>query len=148
MLQLEVLRTTGSIGVGKLTSSTSTSTSALSFKAGMSSRQPTATEASQAELEEDEVISGTGEGDEIMEEPEEQEDGYSESLCFTGARSYLASSLYTPSKIVPLILDALQHHPHQLLHSLGSVGSVLCLDMNTSAKLQRTSSRMTSTSLD
>lgn len=61
----------------------------------MSSRQPTATEASQAELEEDEVISGTGEGDEIMEEPEEQEDGYSESLCVSRARSYLASSLRT-----------------------------------------------------
>jgi hypothetical protein len=35
-------------------------------------------EASQAELEEEEAISGTGEGDEVMEEVEEQE-GYSES---------------------------------------------------------------------
>lgn len=36
--------------------------------------------ANQAELEEEEAISGTGEGDEIMEEVEEQEDGY--STCF------------------------------------------------------------------
>ena len=34
-------------------------------------------DANQAELEEEEAISGTGEGDEIMEEVEEQE-GYSE----------------------------------------------------------------------
>ena len=42
------------------------------------SRPPPSTslDASQAELEEEEVISGTGEGDEVMEEPEEQE-GYS-----------------------------------------------------------------------
>jgi casein kinase II subunit beta len=33
-------------------------------------------DASQAELEEDEAVSGTGEGDEVMEEAEEQE-GYS-----------------------------------------------------------------------
>jgi casein kinase II subunit beta len=31
----------------------------------------------QAEFEDEEAISGTGEGDEIMEEVEEQEDGYS-----------------------------------------------------------------------
>lgn len=39
----------------------------------MSSRQlPTA-----AQDAEEDVVSATGEGDEIMEEPEEQEDGYS-----------------------------------------------------------------------
>lgn len=41
----------------------------------MSSRQLPTVETSQ-ELEE-EGVSGMGEGDEIMEEPEEQEDGYS-----------------------------------------------------------------------
>ena len=40
--------------------------------------QSAAVDASQAELEEDEAISGTGEGDEVMEEAEEQE-GYSKS---------------------------------------------------------------------
>jgi hypothetical protein len=40
------------------------------------SRPPQAMDTSQAELEEEEAISGTGEGDEIMEEAEEQE-GYS-----------------------------------------------------------------------
>jgi hypothetical protein len=42
----------------------------------MSPRQQQATDASQVELEE-ENISVTREGDEIMEEAEEQEDGYS-----------------------------------------------------------------------
>lgn len=39
--------------------------------------QSASVDASQAELEEEEAISGTGEGDEVMEEAEEQE-GYSE----------------------------------------------------------------------
>lgn len=38
-----------------------------------------------AQFEEEEAISGTGEGDEIMEEVEEQEDGY--SACFHRAFS-------------------------------------------------------------
>lgn len=38
--------------------------------------QSASVDASQAELEEEEAISGTGEGDEVMEEAEEQE-GYS-----------------------------------------------------------------------
>jgi hypothetical protein len=45
--------------------------------AAMSPRQQQATDASQVDLEEDENISVTREGDEIMEEAEEQEDGYS-----------------------------------------------------------------------
>lgn len=40
--------------------------------------QSASVDASQAELEDEEAISGTGEGDEVMEEAEEQE-GYSES---------------------------------------------------------------------
>ena len=40
--------------------------------------QPAPVEASQGEQEEEGVISGTGEGDEVMEEVEEQE-GYSKS---------------------------------------------------------------------
>lgn len=31
-------------------------------------------------MDDEEQVSGTGEGDEIMEEPEEQEDGYSTSI--------------------------------------------------------------------
>ena len=46
----------------------------------MSSRPPTGAGAVR-ELEE-EIASGGGEGDEIMEEPEEQEDGYSACQCF------------------------------------------------------------------
>lgn len=42
----------------------------------MSSRQQLAPEDSQGTLEDEEAVSGTGEGDEIMEEAE-QEDGYS-----------------------------------------------------------------------
>lgn len=45
----------------------------------MSSRQQLAPEDSQGTLEDEEAVSGTGEGDEIMEEAE-QEDGY--SACF------------------------------------------------------------------
>lgn len=41
------------------------------------SRHPAIIDTSQAELEEEEAISGTGEGDEVMEEVEEQDDGYS-----------------------------------------------------------------------
>jgi hypothetical protein len=44
----------------------------------MSSRQQQqATDASQVDLEEEEAISATREVDEVMEEAEEQEDGYS-----------------------------------------------------------------------
>ena len=43
----------------------------------MASRQRPAEDA-QRVLEDEEVVSGPGEGDEIMEEAEEQEDGYSE----------------------------------------------------------------------
>jgi len=37
-------------------------------------------DASQAQLEEEEAVSGTAEGDEVMEEVQEQE-GYSKSSC-------------------------------------------------------------------
>jgi casein kinase II subunit beta len=50
----------------------------------MASRQrPAATvEDAQRVLEDEEALSGPGEGDEIMEEAEEQEDGYSEPFVF------------------------------------------------------------------
>lgn len=44
-----------------------------------------------AQFEEEEAISGTGEGDEIMEEVEEQEDGY--SACFHRAFSLVDFSI-------------------------------------------------------
>ena len=44
----------------------------------MSSRQKVPIEDPSQVLGDDEPVSGNGEGDEIMEEPEEQEDGYSE----------------------------------------------------------------------
>ncbi|TCD68198.1 casein kinase 2 regulatory subunit [Steccherinum ochraceum] len=44
-----------------------------------SSQQHPPLDTSQAELEEEEVISGTGEGDEVMEDVQEQEEGYSSS---------------------------------------------------------------------
>jgi hypothetical protein len=47
--------------------------------------QSAAVDASQAELEEEEAISGTGEGDEVMEEAEEQE-GYSKSYSIYSQR--------------------------------------------------------------
>jgi len=43
----------------------------------MSSRQKATPEAPPPAPEEEEAVSGTGEGDEIMEEADEQEDGYS-----------------------------------------------------------------------
>ncbi|KAH8105893.1 casein kinase II regulatory subunit-domain-containing protein [Cristinia sonorae] len=43
------------------------------------SSQPPPADTSQAELEEDEIISGTGEGDEVMEDAQDQEEGYSSS---------------------------------------------------------------------
>jgi hypothetical protein len=56
---------------------------------------------SQGDLEEEEAISGTGEGDEIMEEAGEQEDGYSEFLGGF-ARSSLIYSVSVPwSCLVP-----------------------------------------------
>lgn len=45
-------------------------------------------EASQAELEDEEAISGTGEGDEIMKEVGDQEEGYSE--C-SGLETWISS---------------------------------------------------------
>lgn len=45
----------------------------------MASRQPLAADPHLG-LEEEDAVSGTGEGDEIMEEAEEQEDGYSAYL--------------------------------------------------------------------
>jgi hypothetical protein len=64
------------------------------------SRPPQAMDTSQAELEEEEAISGTGEGDEIMEEAEEQE-GYSRYpfLLYKRASYYLALvPTFWPSK--------------------------------------------------
>jgi len=54
----------------------------------MSSRPPPGAEAVR-DLEE-EMVSGGGEGDEIMEEPEEQEDGYS-TCFFPTSRTRLSS---------------------------------------------------------
>jgi hypothetical protein len=46
-------------------------------------RQPQSTEMpSQADLEDSEAISGGAEGDEVMEEVEEQEEGYSTIVLF------------------------------------------------------------------
>lgn len=59
----------------------------------MSSRQPLTAEVSQ-ELEED-AVSGTGEGDEIMEEPEEQEDGYSAYISILIPNTSVPYHLYT-----------------------------------------------------
>jgi hypothetical protein len=42
--------------------------------------QPMSIETNRGDLEEEEAISGAGEGDEVMEEVEEQEEGYSTSL--------------------------------------------------------------------
>ena len=46
----------------------------------MASRQKQPAEDPQQGLEEEETVSGAGEGDEIMEEVEEQEDGYSKFI--------------------------------------------------------------------
>lgn len=48
----------------------------------MASRQPISSDISQQQVDEDEQVSPPGEGDEIMEEPEEQEDGYSTSIFY------------------------------------------------------------------
>lgn len=56
------------------------------------SRQPTSTEPSLQEVADEEAISGTGEGDENMEDAEEQEDGYSECF-FQSYRSVMLSCL-------------------------------------------------------
>ncbi|CAA7259823.1 unnamed protein product [Cyclocybe aegerita] len=45
----------------------------------MASRQKPAADVPPQGLEEEEAVSGAGEGDEIMEEPDEQEDGYTSS---------------------------------------------------------------------
>lgn len=88
-------------------------------------------EASQAELEEEEAISGTGEGDEVMEE---QEEGY--SVYFHDFSSWSCRSL------------SIQPRPHRPPLSHGSVGSVHCPDTSISAKSRRSSSRTTLISRD
>ena len=46
----------------------------------MASRQKASSDDPQQGIEDEEIVSGAGEGDEIMEEAEEQEDGYSTYL--------------------------------------------------------------------
>jgi hypothetical protein len=46
----------------------------------MASRQKASSDDPQHGIEDEEIVSGAGEGDEIMEEVEEQEDGYSAYL--------------------------------------------------------------------
>jgi casein kinase II subunit beta len=82
---------------------------ALSIKAVMSLRQPTATEVSQPELEEEEAISGTGEGDEIMEEPEEQDDGYSEFIWVSQTRDNISRRLFISKLHVCIHFDHVGH---------------------------------------
>ena len=45
------------------------------------SQQQPPIDTSQAELEDEEAVSGTGEGDEVMEDVQDQEEGYS-AFCF------------------------------------------------------------------
>jgi hypothetical protein len=58
----------------------------------MSRPSQSAVDTSQAELEEEEAVSGTGEGDEVMEEAGEQE-GYSTS-CITLFPAYIPISTF------------------------------------------------------
>jgi hypothetical protein len=85
----------------------------------------------QVELEED-VVSGIGEADEVMEEVEE---GYSE-FCFHANFCVIWSQLM-----------AHQHHLPPHLRSHGSAGSVLYPAMSTFVKCLRILSKMISTLL-
>ena len=61
----------------------------------MASRQKASPEDPQHGIEDEEIVSGAGEGDEIMEEVEEQEDGYSaypSALSFISTASFYFSS--------------------------------------------------------
>lgn len=60
------------------------------------------------------------EADEIMEEPDEQEDGYCASLTLSDLIKPVVNNAQRPRR------------RHRLLH--GSAGSVLCLDTNTFAR--------------
>ena len=55
-------------------------------------------DATQPELEDEEVISGTGEGDEAMEDVQDQEEGYSEFPCVDlGRRAPCLEDVHIPS---------------------------------------------------
>lgn len=60
--------------------------------------QSASLDASQAELEEEEAISGTGEGDEVMEEAEEQE-GYSAYQLLDRRQGTLPAALPSPARV-------------------------------------------------
>jgi hypothetical protein len=96
--------------------------------------QSTAVDANQAELEEEETISGAGEGDEVMEGVEQQE-GYSKPLPIHSQRILRISSL----------LQSFQRHQHRHPPSLGSAGSAHYPDTSISVKCPKTSSKMTLT---
>lgn len=83
----------------------------------MASRQKQPAEDPQQGLEEEETVSGAGEGDEIMEEVEEQEDGYSEFIITLFDPFALLSLL--PRLLVPLRISCLasRSHLHLLNHS-------------------------------
>ena len=60
-----------------------------------SSQQQPPVDSSQAELEEEEVISGQGEGDEVMEDVQNEEEGYSMFLSsLSGVRGGLTECFY------------------------------------------------------
>lgn len=103
-----------------------------------SQQPPPPIDTSQAELEEDEEVSITGEGDEIMKDAQDQEEGYSAFLFYYASETCTDLGSFT----LAICLQA-RPPPHQVLP--GSVGSARCLDMNISVKWRRISSRTTST---
>jgi hypothetical protein len=85
--------------------------------------QSAVVDASQEQLEEEEAVSGTGEGDEVMEEVEEQE-GYSKSSCTYSQQSPTSQpplfARFTPGVSAELFSDIIlafsQLHQHPLRH--------------------------------
>jgi hypothetical protein len=85
--------------------------------------QSAVVDASQAQLEEEEVVSGTAEGDEVMEEAEEQE-GYSKSSCTYSQQSPTFQpplfARFTPGVSAEFFSEIIfafsQLHRHRLRH--------------------------------
>lgn len=85
--------------------------SRLYFPSPTMSRRPqqqAPVDTSQPEVPEDELLSATGEGDEVMEEAEEQE-GYSACVTLSHWRTIFTSCLPFPSSYRPYLLCGLSN---------------------------------------
>lgn len=109
---------------------------------------PLELEEEQVELEEEEAVSGIGEGDDVMGEVEEGYSAY-RPIIHSGLNCPAVLFGYWKNYWEPADMPGIYFQHHLLLHLplRGLAGFAPCPDTNTSVKYRKILLRMTSTSL-